>query len=107
MFYLATLFDKNYLSRGMELYQSLSNNLSGFRLFVLCLDDVAYMYLSNNHPDITPIRLEELEDFEPKLISVKTQRNKAEYIFTLSPVFTSLYIRKNIQMLIPLQTFRC
>ena len=38
--YFATLFNKNYLSRGVVMFNSLQNVLNeNLTLFVLCLDD--------------------------------------------------------------------
>ncbi len=90
-YYFATLFDKNYLSRGLALYNSLTKYLKSINFFVLCLDEECKIFLNNNYPEITTFLLEDIEKYEPQLLNIKPQRNKAEYIFTLSPILP-LYI---------------
>ena len=46
MFHFTTLFDKNYLSRGLVLYDSLKKNCDSFVLYVLCLDGFTKKYFS-------------------------------------------------------------
>jgi hypothetical protein len=90
----ATLFDKNYLSRGVVMFNSLKEVLHDqINLFVLCLDEDVYNYFENEK-NIIRIKLTDLEMYFPNLIQAKKNRKFNEYIFTLSP-FLPLYILKN------------
>lgn len=79
-----TLFDSNYLDKGITLYQSMQNNLQDFRLYVFAFDDNCYeVLLAENLPNLTVVSLKEFET--PELLSVKDERTKAEYCWTCSP----------------------
>ena len=76
-----TLFDKNYLSRGLVLYDSLLRNNSNFHLYVFAFDDICYDFLKDlDLINLTPISLSEFED--QALIQVKPNRSVAEYCWT-------------------------
>jgi len=93
MLHFATLFDINYLSRGLALIDSLSKHSSqSYKLFVLSLDEkvAAYFNDKNTYP-VHIIRLHEIEAHFPKLVEAKKNRSTVEYYFTLSP-YLPLYI---------------
>lgn len=98
MFYFATLFDFNYLSRGLSLLNSLEKVLpNNFNLFILALDDKTEAYFSENaNPNITTLNLLQIESYYPALTIAKANRNKVEYYFTLSPILP-LYILENFK----------
>lgn len=88
MLYFTTYFDKNYLSRGLALYNSLKENSQTFQLFVLCLDNHTEVYFKTNQqkfPEVKTLLLNDIEDDDIELKSCKTNRNNIEYYFTLSP----------------------
>ncbi len=95
-YHFATLFDQNYLSRGLCLIQSLDVVLSNnYSLYILALDDNVVDYFARNqHQNVTILTLTELEEFYPELVAAKTNRSKVEYYFTLSPI-VPLYILEN------------
>ncbi len=87
-----TLFNINYLNRGLALLESLRRNEAPFNLYVLCLDDQTHEYLLQNEVSgVTPIKLQEIEQYFPELLKARSNRSLVEYFFTLSPALP-LYI---------------
>ncbi len=80
---LCTLFDHNYLDKGLAMYESLEQVCKGFELYVLAMSDKCYEVLTDLHyPHLKPIRLEDFEDEE--LLRVKPARKVGEYCWTCS-----------------------
>lgn len=76
-----TLFNSNYLSRGLVMYDSLLAHCQDFHLYVFAFDDVCHNYLIEAQlPHLTVISLKEFED--PELLRVKSSRSMAEYCWT-------------------------
>ncbi|MCX6155651.1 MAG: glycosyl transferase [Candidatus Kapabacteria bacterium] len=76
-----TLFDSNYLSRGLALYNSLMEHCENFHLYIFPFDEKCLEVLTElNLPNTTLIPLSEFEDGE--LLKVKQGRNRAEYAWT-------------------------
>jgi hypothetical protein len=81
MLYFCTLFDANYLSRGIATYQSLVKTGEKFHLYVVAFDDDAFEVLQQlNYTNLTPISLADFED--EALLAVKPSRTRAEYCWT-------------------------
>lgn len=84
MYNFCTLFDSNYLHKGLALYQSLCRTCDGFRLFVVAFDEECFKILQNlNLQHLIVISLSEIETEE--LLNVKPLRNRAEYCWTSGP----------------------
>lgn len=76
-----TLFDSNYLDRGLALYKSLCDVKDIFHLFVVAFDDECYEVLNKLHlENLTVVSLIEFESKE--LLAVKSSRSRAEYCWT-------------------------
>lgn len=76
-----TLFNSAYLSRGLALYNSLSNCADNFHLYVFAFDDICFDYFTKKQlPNLTVISLKEFED--PELLRVKATRSAGEYCWT-------------------------
>lgn len=96
MLYFCTLFDSNYLSRGLALYESLTSNCSEFHLFVFAFDEICRTTLESlKISNITVIALSDFED--ELLLRVKPGRTRAEYCWTCTPstlkyVFDTFYV---------------
>lgn len=83
---LATYFDKNYLSKFLNLKSSFEQFKINHKFYVLCLDDFVYQFLKNkNFDNVEVISLSEVENKYEELKSVKEKREIIEYYFTLSP----------------------
>jgi hypothetical protein len=94
MRYYVTLFDSNYLTRGLTMYRSLSRHELDFHLWIICFDDLAYEILAKlNLEKVTLVSLTEFED--PKLLKIKPQRTCQEYCWTCTPS-TLLYVLNTI-----------
>ncbi len=96
MLNFVTLFDSNYLSRGLALYSSLIKESSeDFVLYVLCMDDDVYKYFNSNKPTkIEMIKLSDVEDYYPVLKQIKQERSRGEYCWTLTPFVTQFVMHK-------------
>jgi len=93
---LCTLFNSNYLSRGLALYKSLSETCPNFHLYVFAFDDQCHNFLQQqNYQHLTAIALKDFEDDE--LLTVKPSRSPAEYCWTCTPS-TILYCIKKFQL---------
>ena len=76
-----TLFDSNYLSRGLSLYQSLLDVGEDFLLYVFAFDNKCYDILTKL--DLQKMKVIKLKEFEtPALLSVKDSRTPVEYCWT-------------------------
>jgi hypothetical protein len=76
-----TLFNSAYLTRGLAMYQSLSNTCSNFHLYVFAFDDATFDYFHfASLPNLTVISLNDFED--ESLLRVKPTRTAGEYCWT-------------------------
>ena len=84
MINFCTLFNSNYLTRGIALNESLQRVCASYHLYIIAFDDACYEYLYNSGiPNITVISLAAFED--EKLLAIKPTRNAAEYCWTCTP----------------------
>lgn len=78
-----TLFDRNYLSRGLTLFLSLKRHVPNVKVVLLCLDKATYDALGALSLDAAELVLiEELERYDPTLVRARIGRSPAEYYFT-------------------------
>lgn len=84
-----TLFDSNYIMRGLAMYNSLRRHSKAYHLYIFAFDDICYNKLNElKLLNVTVISLKEFEDEE--LLKVKSTRTIAEYCWTSTPA-TILY----------------
>jgi SAM-dependent methyltransferase len=81
-----TLFDVNYLARGLVTHRSLRAVLPDARVRVLCMDPETKRLLNAlAEPGLETIALAELEGHDGALAGVKQGRTRAEYCWTSTP----------------------
>ena len=87
MRHYCTLFDRNYLSRGLALHGSLMRHGGDFRLFILCLDPPTHCALAELAlPRVELIAAETLESWDAELRAARSNRSAVEFYFTCKSV---------------------
>lgn len=95
--YFCTLFDSNYLLKGIAMLRSLAQHCPGAHVHVLCMDEQTQRILGRlKLPYITCIALADLED--DALLAAKKDRSVAEYCWTLSPCLPWYVLAHNPQI---------
>lgn len=85
-----TLFDSNYLDKGIALYRSLEIVIEDFKLYVLAMDEKCFSILKKmNLPSMKLIDRDEFETEDLKY--VKEKRSRQEYCWTCG-CFTIKYV---------------
>jgi lipopolysaccharide biosynthesis glycosyltransferase len=82
--HFASLFDHNYLARGEALFDSLKKHCPEFKFYALCLDERAHRQIaeaSRTEPRLIAIRLAELEEDDPALLSARKNRSLVVIFF--------------------------
>ncbi|HAN10438.1 MAG TPA: glycosyl transferase [Clostridiales bacterium] len=80
--HFCTIVGKEYLFKVLAFHQSLQKNSDSFKLWICCIDEIAYTILSSMELDnVEIITLDKIEDKE--LLSVKEERKTNEYCWTL------------------------
>ena len=84
MYSYCTLFDSNYLTRGLAMYESLKKYNDNFHLYIFAFDDRSYTLLEKlDLKSTTIISLKEFED--ERLLAIKSDRTAGEYCWTCTP----------------------
>jgi hypothetical protein len=84
MNHFCTLFNSNFLSRGLALYNSLRRHAPDTMLYVYCFDDLTHRLLTQLAlPNLRPVAMAEFES--PELLAVKPSRSVGEYCWTCTP----------------------
>lgn len=92
--YFCTLFDRNYLLKGVAMLRSLHRVCPQARVFVLCMDAQTREVLGALQlPGVVLYNLAELESDD--LLAVKGDRTVAEYCWTLSPCLPTFVLERH------------
>lgn len=84
MYNYCTLFNSDYLSRGLAMYESLKEHSQPFHLYIFAFDDRSETLLKKLNLDhMTVIGLNEFEN--ERLLAVKDDRSAGEYCWTCTP----------------------
>jgi hypothetical protein len=93
-YYFCTLFDRNYLYKGLALYHSLLQHCPDFTLWILCMDDLSFKIL--REMSLEKAVLISTSDFEDEeLKKVKPTRTVAEYCWTCTPSLPLYLLKEN------------
>ena len=93
MYNYCTLFDSNYLTRGLAMYESLKKESDEFHLYIFAFDDKSFDLLRKLNLDfVTVVSLQEFEDDE--LLALKGGRGAGEYCWTCTPSIIKYSIEK-------------
>lgn len=89
-----TLFDSNYLDKGIVLYKSMEEHLNpNFKLYVFAFDDITERILKKeNYSNMIVVSLQEFETSD--LLKVKAERSRAEYCWTCTAWIIKYVIEK-------------
>lgn len=85
MMNFCTLFDSNYLDKGLALYQSLDRVAFNFKIYIFCFDCKCYEVLKKMSLQHAVLIQEEDISFA-ELEQLKKQRSRAEYCWTCTPI---------------------
>lgn len=80
-----TLFDSNYLDKGLALYHSMERHMQNFKLYVFAFDDKCFEVLSDmnlKHAVLVPSE----KIMDDRLLKIKTERTQAEFCWTCTPI---------------------
>ncbi|SES72535.1 Glycosyl transferase family 8 [Natronincola peptidivorans] len=97
--YYCSTFSKDYIYRGILLYNSLLKYDKNFHFFIICLhDEVKELIKKMNLEKATAIALSDIEQEDKDLLKVKKTRNDKEYIWT-SKASVMLYLLNKFKAL--------
>lgn len=92
MLYYCTLFDSNYINKGIALYLSIERYTSDFVLYIMAMDKKCFALLKNIN--LKNVVVECIEDIENgQLLEAKNNRSRAEYCWTCGSVVTEHFFR--------------
>lgn len=91
-----TLFDSNYLDRGLALIESLNKVEDNFTLYIFTFDDTAYDILTKLQLR-NVIVVSEKSILDDELRKIKNSRTRTEYCWTCTPVIVQ-YVFKNYKV---------
>ena len=90
-----TLYDKNYMSRGIVLYESLKKHCEDFTMYVLAMDDVVASYLpSLGYGNLKVVTVADIKEMYPVLVRLEKERTRGEFSWTLSSFSIQYALRK-------------
>lgn len=96
MRHYCTLFDRNYIDRGLALYRSVERHCGDFWLHVLCLDTATHEALSAlalTRVDLIPLAA--LESWDQGLTRARNDRSAVEFYFTCKSVLLAYLLDRH------------
>ena len=91
-----TLFDRNYITRGLALYGSLARYCEDFTLYVLCLDQPTFDVLAAlGLKSMELVSIEDLEGRNREFRQARYDRSPVEFYLTCKPVLLNYLFDRN------------
>lgn len=95
MHYYCTTLSKDYIHKGLMLYNSLKKHDKKFKMFIICMhDEVKNLLGKIIYENAVFIAIKDIETWDSELISVKLGRSEKEYAWT-SKASIILYLLSN------------
>lgn len=92
-----TLFNKDYLYKGLTLYYSLLSSCKDFVIWILCMDMLTYSVLSSLQLD--KVKLIPIEKFKTdQLRAIEQQRSIAEFCWTCTSLLLQYVMSRSPEM---------
>lgn len=80
-----TLFDSNYLDKGLALYTSMKEHIPAFKLYIFAFDDRCFEVLSDMHlKNVIVLSINDIMD--DTLQRIKEERTRAEFGWTCTSI---------------------
>ena len=93
MMNFCTLFDSNYISKGLALYLSIKQYTDDFTMYVMAMDSKCVDML--RALDFANVIVESIEEtMTPELLEAKSNRSKAEFCWTCGSFSTHHFLTK-------------
>ena len=92
-----TIFNRDFLPQGLNLYDSLKKNSKDFFLWVLCVDKETEVILKKLNK--TNLKIISVNDYENDVLSnIKQNRTISEYCWTLTPLAPKIVFKKSVNL---------
>ena len=93
MMYFCTLFDSNYISKGIALYRSIERYTGDFVLYVMAMDRKCQQMLGEMGLD--RIIVDCIDDIsDPALAQARAERSRAEFCWTCGSYSTDYFLHR-------------
>lgn len=83
MHYYYSIYRKDYLYKGIILYESMKKHDRAFKFFLVCMEEESLELLKKMKLiDLVPISIKDLEEYDKRIPELKAQRGEKTYIWT-------------------------
>lgn len=81
--YYYSIYRKDYLYKGIVLYESMKKHDADFKFFLICMEEESVELLKKlKLIDLIPISIKEIEEYDKRIPELKEQRGEKTYIWT-------------------------
>ncbi len=81
--YYYSIYRKDYLYKGIVLYESMKRHDGNFKFFLICMEEESVELLKKMKLiDLIPISIKDIEEYDKRIPELKVQRGEKTYIWT-------------------------